>query len=157
MRKKIIMNRDDVERIDVQGKRIGIVGLADAIEDVARKYSQSPREIAEQELLARLSVKNYCDAERTDGLTIEILGPGCYQCSLLERNVIDAVAEMGLPASVEHVTDIKAIGEYGVMGTPALVVNGQVLSVGRLVSKEEIRQLLGVMLERKEEQMFPVV
>jgi len=168
------MGRDSVEKIDVQGKPIGIVGLTGAIEEVARHYAESPREIVEKELLVRLSVKNYIpdrarpqygkvfvrefnkfmgrpyDKERADGVTITILGPGCYQCNELERNVIDAVAEMGVPASVEHVMDIKKIGEYGVMGTPALVVNGQVRSVGRIASKAEIRQLLRESLKDEE-------
>lgn len=172
MRERSTMGSDDVKRIDVQGKPVGIVGLADAVEEVARNYPRSPQKVVEEALLEKLSVKNYipdrarqeygraffreysrfmgrpCEEEGAEGMRIEVLGPGCHQCGLLERNVIDAVAEMGLPASVDHVTDVKTIGAYGVMGTPALVVNGQVRSVGRVVSKAEIRKLLETLPDR---------
>jgi small redox-active disulfide protein 2 len=73
---------------------------------------------------------------------IQVLGPGCYKCAKLHQNVQDAVQAAGIPATVEKVTDIMAITGFGVMRTPALVIDGEVKSVGQLLSAEEIKKLL---------------
>ena len=67
---------------------------------------------------------------------------GRPELSRLEMDVMEVAAEMNLPAAVDHIRDIKEIGSYGVMGTPALVIDGKVVSVGAVPSKEKIRQLL---------------
>jgi small redox-active disulfide protein 2 len=72
-------------------------------------------------------------------MDIKVLGPGCPKCQQTEKIVKDAVAESGVDASVEKVTDTLAIAEYGVFGTPAVVVNGDVKSVGKIPKKEEIK------------------
>ena len=73
---------------------------------------------------------------------IQVLGPGCPRCSTLARNVQTAVAELGIQARVEKVTDMDVITEFAVMATPALVVDGQVKLVGQMASVEEIKRLL---------------
>mgnify|MGYP001485668403 FL=1 len=76
-------------------------------------------------------------------MEIKILGPGCARCHQVEKIVKEAVAEAGVDAAVEHVTDFKKIAEYGVFSTPAVVVEGQVKSVGKIPKKEEIKTWLG--------------
>ncbi len=72
-------------------------------------------------------------------MKIEILGTGCTKCKALEENVKKAVADAGIFAQVEKVEDIQKIMEYGVMSTPALVINGEVKSTGKLLNSEEIK------------------
>ena len=72
-------------------------------------------------------------------MKIEILGTGCAKCKALEENVKKAVADAGVFAQVEKVEDIVKIMDYGVMNTPALVINGVVKSTGKLLSSEEIK------------------
>jgi len=72
-------------------------------------------------------------------MEIKVLGPGCPKCQKTEQNVKDAVAETGVNATVEKVTDIMEIAGYGVFGTPALIIDGDVKSVGKIPSKAEIK------------------
>ena len=71
-------------------------------------------------------------------MEIKILGPGCPKCQQTEKIVQEAVAESGTNAQVEKVTNIMDIARYGVFGTPAVVVDGQVKSVGKIPKKEEV-------------------
>ena len=77
---------------------------------------------------------------RRGGFTmdIKVLGPGCAKCQQTEKIVREAVAESEISAEVEKITDVMKIMTYGVMGTPAVVVNGQVKSVGKVPKKEEV-------------------
>lgn len=71
-----------------------------------------------------------------------ILGGGCAKCYELEGAVRQALAELGLQDEVGHVTDFTQIAAYGVMSTPALVVDGKVLSAGRVLSPAEAAELI---------------
>jgi small redox-active disulfide protein 2 len=73
---------------------------------------------------------------------IEILGSGCAKCQKLAANAEIAAQELGLEYTIEKVTDIERITQYGVMLTPALAVDGEVKSFGRLLAPERIRKLL---------------
>ena len=73
---------------------------------------------------------------------IKVLGPGCANCVRLEKAVKEAVKELGLEATVTKVSEIKDIMSYGVMSTPALVVDGRVRVSGRVPGKDEIKRLL---------------
>ncbi len=73
---------------------------------------------------------------------IEVLGSGCRKCKRLEKNVQIAVKEMGIEAKVEKVQDISEIASRGVMMTPALVVDGEVKSRGKIPSPKQIKELL---------------
>jgi small redox-active disulfide protein 2 len=75
-------------------------------------------------------------------MKIEVLGPGCPRCNALAAGVQAALTKMGLDAEVTKVTDINAITSRGVMVTPALVVDGQVKTSGRVPSPEEIQEML---------------
>ena len=75
-------------------------------------------------------------------MEIKILGSGCPNCKVLEANAKKAVKELKIKARIEKITDIAKIMEYGVMSTPALVVDEKVVSYGRVLSSEEIKKLL---------------
>ena len=75
-------------------------------------------------------------------MKIEILGMGCPKCKMLYDNAKKAVKEKGVQADVIKVEDMDKITEYGVMMTPALVINGEVKSSGRIPSSEEIKNWL---------------
>ncbi len=75
-------------------------------------------------------------------MDIKILGSGCAKCQQLEANTVIALAELGLEADIEKVTDPAEIASWGVMTTPALVVDDEVLIAGRLPSPAEVRGLL---------------
>ena len=73
---------------------------------------------------------------------IQILGTGCAKCHKLTDATKAMATELGLPFELEKVTDMLRFAEFGVMVTPALVVDGKVLSSGRLPSTDELRRLL---------------
>ncbi len=75
-------------------------------------------------------------------MKLEILGSGCERCRLLTENTKAAVAELGIEAEVVKVEDMQAILAYGVMSTPALVVDGQVRLAGHIATPRQIRELL---------------
>ncbi len=76
------------------------------------------------------------------GRGIKVLGSGCAKCNALEAAVRAALAELGSSESVEHVRDFAEIAAFGVMSTPALVVDGKVLSFGRVLSKDDAKKLI---------------
>jgi len=73
---------------------------------------------------------------------VEILGTGCPNCKRLAANTEAAIEELGLQAEIEKITDIDQITGYGVMMMPALVIDGTVVSAGKLLNKDEIKKLL---------------
>ena len=75
-------------------------------------------------------------------MIIKILGTGCPNCQKLEANVKQALKELGLEAQVEKITEIENIMSYGVIGTPALVIDGEVKIYGRVAETKEIKELL---------------
>ena len=75
-------------------------------------------------------------------MLVKVLGPGCANCVTLERVARRAIADLDLDAQVEKVTDDRAIAGYGVMRTPALVVDERVVLVGRVPTIEQMRDLL---------------
>ncbi len=75
-------------------------------------------------------------------IKVEVLGTGCKKCQQLETNAKQAIATLNLEAEVLHVTDPIEIAKRGVMSTPALMVNGRVVAKGKVITSEEIQQLL---------------
>lgn len=71
-------------------------------------------------------------------MEIKVLGPGCPRCRETAKIVEEAVVEAGVDATVIKVTDIMQIAGHGVLGTPAVVVNGEVKCVGKIPKKEEV-------------------
>jgi len=76
-------------------------------------------------------------------MEIKILGPGCPKCKQTEEIVRKTVAETGVDANVEKVSDLMEIAGYGVFGTPAVVVDGEVKSVGKIPTVEQIKTWIG--------------
>lgn len=75
-------------------------------------------------------------------MKIQILGTGCPKCRQLEANARTAAAALSLDADLEKVTELDEIMEMGVMMTPALAVDGEVKSVGKLLTADQIAELL---------------
>ena len=71
-------------------------------------------------------------------MDIKVLGPGCPKCRQTEKIVKEAVAEAGVDAQIEKVTDTMEIAGYGVFGTPAVVVDGEVKSVGKIPKHQDV-------------------
>lgn len=74
--------------------------------------------------------------------SVKILGSGCSKCNQLEKATIEALKELGMDFDVDHVSDFAEIASYGVMTTPALVVDGKVVSYGKTLKKNEVIKLL---------------
>lgn len=75
-------------------------------------------------------------------VSIKVLGAGCRNCQALLENTKEAVFALHLSADVEHVTDLAKMAQYGIMSTPALVVNEKVVSAGRVLKSADIEKLL---------------
>lgn len=91
-----------------------------------------------------------CDAEsmakaeraKTGGASVKILGSGCAKCNQLEEATKEALRQLGMDATIDHVTDFSQIAAYGVMSTPALVVDGKVVSYGKVLKTGEVVKIL---------------
>jgi hypothetical protein len=160
------MAQDDVVQIKVGGQGVGIIGLKAVLEEMEDGYRNRPEEELQAELLKRLSKRNYIpdrakseygkaflrefrkflgiplEVEGSIGLDVKVLGPGCAQCDRLEQELMAAMAELNLAGDIQHIRDIKEIGKYGVMGTPALIINGRVKSVGKVPPKSKLMEWL---------------
>ena len=77
-----------------------------------------------------------------DTAGVKVLGSGCAKCNALEDAVRAALAELGMETSIDHVTDFAQIAAYGVMTTPALAVDGKVVSYGKVLKKDEAKALI---------------
>jgi len=76
-------------------------------------------------------------------MEIKVLGPGCAKCQQTEKIVRDAVQESGVDVDIEKVTDIMEIAKYGVFGTPAVIIDNEVKSVGKIPGKDEVKSWIG--------------
>ena len=91
-----------------------------------------------------------CDAEsmekaacaKTSGASVKVLGSGCAKCNALEAAAKAALEQLGMDTAIDNVTDFSQIAAYGVMTTPALVVDGKVVSYGKVLKSEEIVKIL---------------
>lgn len=91
-----------------------------------------------------------CDAEsmakakaaQNEGASVKILGSGCAKCNELEANTKAALEQLGMDTEIDHVTDFTQIASYGVMSTPALVVDGKVVAFGKVLKTEEIVKII---------------
>uniref|UniRef100_A0A832GPV8 Thioredoxin family protein n=1 Tax=Caldimicrobium thiodismutans TaxID=1653476 RepID=A0A832GPV8_9BACT len=73
---------------------------------------------------------------------IKVLGPGCPKCELLYENVVKAIEELGVEANIVKVKDLMQIAAHGVMTTPGLIIDGKLVSQGKVLTVEEIKKLL---------------
>lgn len=159
------MSENDVKMITVGGRTTGMLGLDEIFTDL-KAADRRPSDEIGATLLELAGRRNYIPPsaraeyakallveyrrflgedvprERSSTLSVKILGAGCHRCETLTANVRSALAELGLAADVEHVRDVARIGEYGVLGTPALVVNGEVKSIGKTLTTGQVVALL---------------
>ncbi len=158
------MSQPDITQIFLGKFKVGITGLKEAIEEVKALQGRPDEEIS-QAMFAILKPRNYIPGsaqeeykeaflrefkkalgekvvEKRTGLSIKILGPGCPSCERLEQTFMEVLMELGLPADVEHVRDMKEITALGVFGTPAILINDEVKAVGQVPTKEALKQWL---------------
>jgi small redox-active disulfide protein 2 len=160
------MSADDLLQISIAGRPIGILGFKAIFEELAPTLAHSTDEVLAVELVTRLSQKNYIpekvkaeygkalvrefrrklghpiQEENPPGLVIKVLGQGCINCRELTQRIMDVMSELNLAADLEHVTDIQAIARFGVLGSPALIINGKVLARGKVPSKKQLTDWL---------------
>ncbi|MEQ8160034.1 MAG: thioredoxin family protein [Smithellaceae bacterium] len=155
---------NEIKQVMINGRLIGIAGVDAAIKEVAKLQ----KDLSDEEIAARLfeiiSLNNYIPAkmredykkallrefkidrglptaaENIPGLRIGVLGMGCARCTQLESDVRDVLSEMAIAADLYNITDLQEISRYRLMGEPALVINGKVVSVGEVPAKSQIRQ-----------------
>jgi hypothetical protein len=151
--------------ISIAGTQIGMIGL-DSIFGELKAAGKEPSDELGAALVKMARKQNYIpDAaqaehagallreyrrylgqevpeEEPQGLSIKILGMGCFKCETLASNVRSALMKLNMAADVEQVHEPKRIGEYGVLGVPALIINGKVVSVGRALTAEQVTRLL---------------
>jgi len=160
------MSANDVTQIRVGKHPSGIIGLKKFLEDVANECQGKSDENIKAELLKRLSKKNYISNNSKDvygqaflreykkfvgepfedkesgGLEIKVLGSGCPRCEKLEQDLMAMMAELNIAAGLEHVRDPLEIASYGVMGSPSLIINGEVKAVGSVPPKNRLKEWL---------------
>ncbi len=154
---------EDIVQIRVGRHLTGIIGWSAALSEVADHCKGFSDDRIGRRLFAILSKHNYFDAgavtlyeeaflreyKRSMGATvagspptelqIKVLGLGCPQCDRLVQDVMTVIAEAGIVADVEHVRNPADIARYGVLGSPALVIDGRVKAVGSVPPKPQIK------------------
>jgi small redox-active disulfide protein 2 len=155
-----------VRQIKIGKHQTGIVGLDEALKQTAEECQGFSDQKIAGLLIQKLSQKNYIPSSAIplyesaflreykkfmgepmqesplENVEIKILGAGCPNCDRLEQDLMILIAETGIEADLEHIRDTKEIGRYGVMGSPALVINGKVKAVGSVPSKARLRELI---------------
>jgi small redox-active disulfide protein 2 len=158
------MIKNEIKQIIINDRLIGIAGLEDSIKKIAASHKGKSDEEIKASLLADISEKNYVPPaireeydqallrefkivqglpvtkQPAHGLNIAVLGMGCARCTQLEDDVRNLLSEMKIAADLRHITNVTEIAGYGVLGSPALVVNNKVVSVGEVPPKSKIRQ-----------------
>jgi hypothetical protein len=155
---------EEILKISVEGQPVGMVGLEEVFSRAKDKKALSEVEI-EKILLEEAKKKNYIPPKaegkygralvkefkrflgeriekESSGLQVRILGGGCANCQKLERETLSALGELNLAADFDKEEDPGKIAQYGVLGIPALVINGKVKSVARVPSREQIKKWL---------------
>jgi len=160
------MAAEEIVQIRVGNQTTGIVGLQKALEEMAGTLAGKPDGEIGQALVERLSGRNYipgglkslyaeafarqyrkfaglpAETLAPSALEVKVLGAGCSRCHQLTQDLMAVMADTGIAADLEHVTDLRRIASYGVMGSPALLINGKVVSVGTVPSKSQLKTWL---------------
>ena len=79
---------------------------------------------------------------KSGSASVKILGSGCAKCNQLVANTLEALRTLGMNTAIDHITDFTQIAAYGVMTTPALVVDGEVISFGKVLKTDEVIAIL---------------
>ncbi len=159
------MMEKDYRLVLVGNTQVGLIGLKEIFEDLKSHRGESNATLKEV-LVEMAAKKNYIpDAikedyrkalykefkkflgenvaeERSEILEVIVLGPGCFSCSQLEKDILAVLSEIGMKASLNHITDPNMMAQYGILPTPALIINGTLKSKGTIPSKSMIKKWL---------------
>lgn len=157
------MEEKDYRLVLVGRNHIGLIGLKEIFEELKSQKGKPESELKNL-LVEKAGEKNYIansvraeyekalfrefkkflgekvEEERGGFLEVSIVGPGCYSCNKLEQNVMAVLSETGIQASLNHISDPKLMAQYGILPTPALIINGKVQSRGTLPTKAMIKK-----------------
>lgn len=75
-------------------------------------------------------------------MNVKVMGGGCSKCETLLENTKEAIKNTGIEADVEYITDFSVIGSYGIMSTPALVIDEKIVSMGKVLKSSDIEKFL---------------
>ncbi len=155
-----------VEQISVGGNKVGMVGLKEVFQELVNKSPNMTEAELKEELFNKISQRNYIppkaqeaysqaflrefkkfaglevEEEAYHSLEIKVLGTGCPQCDGLERSLIQISSELGIRANIEHVRSPEEIAKYKAFALPALVINGQIKSMGLVPPPATLREWL---------------
>ncbi len=159
------MSISEVSQIKIGKHLTGFVGLKLVLEQMGSQYGQASDDTIAREMIKRLSKNNYIPESvqdqygrafvrefrrflgqpfeedgPTNELEIKVLGGGCNICDSLENDLMEILSGMGLAANLEHIRDAQQIASYKVRGLPALIINGEVKSVGTTPPKAELKK-----------------
>ena len=159
------MEGKDYRLVLVGNIQVGFIGLKEIFEESKSQRRESESAL-KQILVEKAGNKNYIpnsakgdyekallrefrkflggkvEEESTGFLEVAILGPGCYSCNKLEQDVMAVLSETGIQASLNHVTNPRLMGQYGILPTPSLIINGKVKSKGTIPPKSMIKKWL---------------
>jgi hypothetical protein len=160
------MTEKDYRLVRVGNTQVGLIGLEGIFKEL-QTQKDKPESFLKGLALEKAAKKNYIpdsikeeyqkalfrefkkflgekvEEERGGFLEVTILGPGCYSCNKLEQDVMAVLSETGVQAALNHITDPKLMAQYGILPTPALIINGKVKSKGTVPSKSMIKKWLG--------------
>jgi hypothetical protein len=163
--KRVKVEEKDYRLVLVGNTQVGLIGLKEIFEEIKSQRGKAESDLKEI-LVKKAGKKNYIppsvkedykkalfrefrkflgekvEEEKSKFLEVVILGPGCYSCNKLEQDVMAVLSETGVQAGLNHISDPNLIAQYGILPTPALVINGKVKSAGRAPSKSMIKKWL---------------
>ncbi len=156
---------NDYRLVFVGDTQVGLIGLREIFEEVKSQRGKTETDLR-QMLVEKVGKKNYIASsikeeyeeallkefkkylgeqvsdEKKGFLEVVILGQGCYSCNKLEEDVLAVLSEAGIQAGLNHITDPGMIAQYGILSSPALIINGKVKSRGTIPSKSMIKKWL---------------
>jgi hypothetical protein len=159
------MEEKDYRLVLIGNAQVGLMGLKGIFEELKSQRGRPEPEL-KQLLVERAGKTNYipssikaeyekalfrefkkvlgekAEEERSEFLEVAILGPGCFSCNKLEQDVMAVLSETGIKASLNHITDPSLMAQYGLLPTPALVINGKIKSKGTIPPKSMIKKWL---------------
>jgi len=159
------MEEKDYRLVLIGNTQVGLMGLKGIFEEL-KSQREKPDSDLKQMLVEKAGKNNYIpnsvkgeyekalfkefkkflgekvEDEKGGFLEVAILGPGCYSCNKLEQDVMAVLSETGTQASLNHISDPGIMAQYGILPTPALIINGKVKSSGRVPSKSMIKKWL---------------
>ena len=159
------MEEKDYRLVFIGDTQVGLMGLKGIFEELKAQKGMTESDL-KQMLVEKAGKKNYIpqsvkeeyakalfrefkkslgekvEDKKGEFLEVTILGPGCYSCNKLEQDVMAILSETGTQVSLNHITDPTIMAQYGILPTPALIINGKVKSAGRVPAKSMIKKWL---------------